>query len=74
MNEGSAIGVHGGIADSTSTSPITGIGHASGSKIKAAIRDGSLAGAITQDPIEIGAKCVETAPAAIAGNASRTRY
>jgi ribose transport system substrate-binding protein len=43
------------------------IGYDSGKAQKAAIADGSMAGAITQDPIGIGTKCIEAAVKAIAG-------
>ena len=66
-NEGSAIGVLNGVKESKKVGKITVIGYDSGKAQKDAIRDGSMAGAITQDPIGIGTKCVEAAVKAIAG-------
>ena len=43
------------------------IGYDSGKQQKDAIRSGAEAGAITQDPIGIGYKCVEAAVKAIKG-------
>ena len=66
-NEGSAIGVLNGVKESKKVGKIMVIGYDSGKAQKAAIADGSMAGAITQDPIGIGTKCVEAAVKAIAG-------
>ena len=43
------------------------IGYDSGKQQKAAIRDGSMAGAITQNPVGIGYKTVEAAVKALKG-------
>jgi ribose transport system substrate-binding protein len=66
-NEGSAIGVLNGVKESKKVGKITIIGYDSGKAQRDAIRDGSMAGAITQDPIGIGTKCIEAAVKAIAG-------
>ncbi len=64
-NEGSAIGVLNGAKEMKRT--ITIIGYDSGKQQKAAIRDGSMAGAITQNPVGIGYKTVEAAVKALKG-------
>jgi ribose transport system substrate-binding protein len=64
-NEGSAIGVINGAKEMKRT--ITIIGYDSGKQQKAAIRDGSMAGAITQNPVGIGYKTVEAAVKALKG-------
>ena len=66
-NEGSAIGVLNGVKESGKTGKVTVIGYDSGQQQMDAIRAGTEAGAITQDPIGIGFKCVEAAVNAIAG-------
>ena len=66
-NEGSAIGVLNGVKESGSEGKITVIGYDSGKQQMDAIRAGTEAGAITQDPIGIGYKCVESALKAIKG-------
>src|SRR3982075_3344942 len=66
-NEGSAIGVLNGVKESNKTGKVTVIGYDSGQQQMDAIRAGTEAGAITQDPIGIGFKCVEAAVSAIAG-------
>jgi ribose transport system substrate-binding protein len=64
-NEGSAIGVLNGARELKRK--ITVIGYDSGKQQKAAIRDGSMAGAITQNPVGIGYKTVEAAVKALKG-------
>jgi len=66
-NEGSAIGVLNGVKESGSEGKVTVIGYDSGKQQMDAIRAGTEAGAITQDPIGIGYKCVESALKAIKG-------
>jgi len=66
-NEGSAIGVLNGVKESGKTGKVVVIGYDSGQQQMDAIRAGTEAGAITQDPIGIGFKCVEAAVNAIAG-------
>ena len=66
-NEGSAIGVLNGVKESNKTGKVTVIGYDSGQQQMDAIRAGTEAGAITQDPIGIGFKCVEAAVNALKG-------
>jgi ribose transport system substrate-binding protein len=65
-NEGSAIGVLNGAKESKRK--IVVIGYDSGKQQKAAIADGSMAGAITQNPIGIGACVVDSAVKALKGD------
>jgi len=64
-NEGSAIGVVNGTKEMKRKIVI--IGYDSGKQQKEAIRDGYMAGAITQNPVGIGYKTVEAAVKAIKG-------
>ncbi|MCO4859159.1 ABC transporter substrate-binding protein [Herbaspirillum sp. WGmk3] len=64
-NEGSAIGVVNGVKEMKRKIII--IGYDSGKQQKDAIRDGLMAGAITQNPVGIGYKTVEAAVKAIKG-------
>jgi ribose transport system substrate-binding protein len=66
-NEGSIIGVLNGVKESGAEGKISVIGYDSGKQQTDAIRAGTQAGAITQDPIGIGYKCVESAVKAING-------
>jgi ribose transport system substrate-binding protein len=66
-NEGSIIGVLNAVRDSGKEGEIVVIGYDSGVQQMDAIRAGTQAGAITQDPIGIGYKCVEAAVKAIRG-------
>jgi ribose transport system substrate-binding protein len=66
-NEGSAIGVLNGVKESGKSGKVTVIGYDSGQQQMDAIRAGTMAGAITQDPIGIGFKCVEAAVNALKG-------
>ncbi len=66
-NEGSAIGVLNGVKESGKSGKVTVIGYDSGQQQMDAIRAGTEAGAITQDPIGIGFKCVEAAVNALKG-------
>ncbi len=66
-NEGSAIGVLNGVKESGKSGKVTVIGYDSGQQQMDAIRAGTMAGAITQDPIGIGFKCVEAATKALKG-------
>jgi ribose transport system substrate-binding protein len=66
-NEGSAIGVLNGVKELGKSGKITVIGYDSGQQQIDAIKSGVEAGAITQNPIGIGAKCVEAAVKAIKG-------
>ena len=64
-NEGSALGVINGKKELGSS--IVVIGYDSGAAQKAAIMDGSMAGAITQNPVGIGYETVKAAIAALKG-------
>ncbi len=66
-NEGSAIGVLNGAAELGKSIVI--IGYDSGVQQKEAIRDGRMAGAITQNPVGIGYQTVAAAVKAINGEA-----
>ncbi|MFI5845232.1 ABC transporter substrate-binding protein [Catenuloplanes sp. NPDC051500] len=67
-NEGSAIGVVRGVQES-GTSGVTVIGFDSGRAQLDAIRSGVMAGAITQNPVGMGAELVKAAMKAIRGEA-----
>jgi ribose transport system substrate-binding protein len=66
-NEGSIIGVLNAVKEQNKAGKIVVIGYDSGKQQIQAIKDGTEAGAITQDPIGIGYKCVESAVKAIKG-------
>jgi ribose transport system substrate-binding protein len=66
-NEGSAIGVINAVKELNKSGKIVVIGYDSGKAQKDAIRSGLEQGAITQDPIGIGYKCVDSAVKAIKG-------
>jgi ribose transport system substrate-binding protein len=66
-NEGSIIGVLNGVKEMKKEGKIVVIGYDSGQQQMDAIRSGVEAGAITQDPIGIGYKCVEAAVKALKG-------
>ncbi len=66
-NEGSIIGVINAVTELNMAGDIVVIGYDAGAPQKAAIRSGLQAGAISQDPVNIGYKCVESAVKAIAG-------
>jgi len=66
-NEGSAIGVLLAVKELGMEGDIVVIGYDSGKDQIDAIRAGTMAGAITQDPIGIGYKCVEAAVKATKG-------
>ena len=65
-NEGSAIGVVNG-ARELNRSDVVIIGYDSGAAQKQAIRDGVMAGAITQNPVGIGRCVVDSAMKALKG-------
>ncbi len=67
-NEGSAIGVVNAIKE-TGTTGVVVIGYDSGAAQKAAIMDGTMAGAITQNPVGIGYETVKAAVMATRGEA-----
>ncbi len=66
-NEGSIIGVLNAVKELGMEKKIVVIGYDSGQQQMDAVRSGVEAGAITQDPIGIGYKCVESAVKAING-------
>ena len=66
-NEGSIIGVLNAVTELGMEGKLVVIGYDSGAQQKEAVRSGVQAGAITQDPIGIGYKCVEAAVKAING-------
>lgn len=66
-NEGSAIGVLNAVKELGLEGQIVVIGYDSGKQQMDAIRDGTMAGAITQNPVGIGYKCVESAVKALNG-------
>ncbi|MCB8981567.1 MAG: ABC transporter substrate-binding protein [Ardenticatenaceae bacterium] len=66
-NEGSIIGVLNAVSEMGKEGDIVVIGYDSGQQQMDAVRSGVEAGAITQDPIGIGYKCVEAAVKALNG-------
>ncbi|MEZ4619636.1 MAG: substrate-binding domain-containing protein [Caldilineaceae bacterium] len=66
-NEGSIIGVLNAVKELGMEGQITVIGYDAGKQQMDAIRSGVEAGAITQNPVGIGYKCVESAVKAING-------
>lgn len=66
-NEGSAIGVLNAVKELKLEGKVTIVGYDSGKAQIDAIKDGTVAGSITQDPIGIGYKAVEAAVKAARG-------
>jgi ribose transport system substrate-binding protein len=66
-NEGSIIGVLNAVKELKLEGKVTVIGYDSGQQQMDAIRSGAESGAVTQDPIGIGYKCVEAAVKALKG-------
>jgi ribose transport system substrate-binding protein len=66
-NEGSIIGVLNAVKELKKEGQLVVIGYDSGQQQMDAVRSGTEAGAITQDPIGIGYKCVDSAVKAIKG-------
>jgi len=66
-NEGSAKGVLNALKETGKEGKIVAIGYDSGQQQIDAIKSGVMLGAITQNPVGIGAKCVSAAMDAIAG-------
>jgi len=60
-NEGSAIGVMNAVKELNKEGQIVVIGYDSGKQQIDAVKSGAMSGAITQNPIGIGYKCVEAA-------------
>ncbi len=68
-NEGSAIGVVNAVKELKRQGKVVVIGYDAGKLQKDAVRSGLMAGAISQDPVGIGYKCVEAAVKATKGEA-----
>ena len=66
-NEGSIIGVLNGVKELKKEGKIVVIGYDAGKQQKDAIRSGVEAGAVSQDPIGIGYKCVEATVKTVKG-------
>jgi ribose transport system substrate-binding protein len=66
-NEGSAIGVLNAVKELKKQGKVVIVGYDAGKQQKDAIRSGLIAGAVSQDPVGIGYKCVEAAVKAIKG-------
>ncbi len=66
-NEGSMKGVMNGVKELGKEGKIVQIGYDAGQQLLDEIRSGVVAGAITQNPIGIGYKCVESAVKALKG-------
>jgi ribose transport system substrate-binding protein len=66
-NEGSAIGVLNAVVELNMVGELVVIGYDSGTQQIEAIREGIMAGAITQNPVGIGYKAVEAAVMALRG-------
>jgi ribose transport system substrate-binding protein len=66
-NEGSIIGLLNAVTELGMEGKLVVIGYDAGKQQKDAIRSGVQAGAISQDPVGIGYKCVEAAVKALAG-------
>ncbi len=66
-NEGSAIGVLNAVTEMNKVGDIVVVGYDAGKQQKDAVRNGTMAGAISQDPIGIGYKAVEAAVKAARG-------
>ena len=66
-NEGSAVGVINAVKELNKVGKIVVIGYDAGKLQKAAVKDGLMIGAITQDPVGIGYKAVEAVAKAIKG-------
>jgi ribose transport system substrate-binding protein len=66
-NEGSIIGVLNAVKELKKAGKIVVIGYDAGRQQKDAIRSGVQAGAVSQDPVGIGYKCVEAAARSIKG-------
>ncbi len=66
-NEGSIIGVLNAVKELGKENQLVVIGYDAGKQQKDAVRSGVEAGAITQDPVGIGYRCVESAVKALKG-------
>jgi ribose transport system substrate-binding protein len=66
-NEGSMKGVMNGVKESGKEGKIVMIGYDAGKQLKDEVKAGIVAGAISQDPVGIGYKCVDAAVKAMKG-------
>lgn len=66
-NEGSMKGVMNGVKETGKEGAIVMVGYDAGKQLKDAIKASTVLGAISQDPVGIGYKCVEAAVKAIKG-------
>ena len=66
-NEGSMIGVLNAVKELHKEGKIVTVGYDAGKQLKDAIRSGVAAGAVSQDPVGIGYKCVEAAVKTLKG-------
>jgi ribose transport system substrate-binding protein len=66
-NEGSMKGVMNGVKETGKEGKIVMIGYDAGKQLKDEVKAGIVAGAISQDPVGIGYKCVEAAVKAMKG-------
>ena len=66
-NEGSMKGVMNGVKETGKEGQIVMIGYDAGKQLKDAIKAGTVLGAVSQDPVGIGYKCVEAAVKASKG-------
>jgi len=66
-NEGSAVGVLNAVVELGKEKDIVVIGYDAGKQLKDAVREGTIAGAISQDPVAIGYEAVKAAVMAAKG-------
>ncbi|AKK04803.1 monosaccharide ABC transporter substrate-binding protein, CUT2 family [Corynebacterium mustelae] len=66
-NEGSAVGIGLGVTEAGKKGEVTVVGFDSGEAQMNFIKDGTIAGAVTQDPVDIGYQAVKAAYAAANG-------
>ncbi|GAA1471816.1 ABC transporter substrate-binding protein [Corynebacterium felinum] len=66
-NEGSAVGIGLGVTEAGKKGSVTVVGFDSGEAQMNFIKDGTIAGAVTQDPVDIGYQAVKAAYAASKG-------
>ncbi|MBU9726455.1 ABC transporter substrate-binding protein [Diplocloster modestus] len=60
-NEGACVGAYNGLKEANKLKDVKLVGFDSSAAMKEAIRSGEIAGAITQDPVGMGYKTIETA-------------
>ncbi|MBO5158249.1 MAG: ABC transporter substrate-binding protein [Lachnospiraceae bacterium] len=73
-NEGACVGAYNGLKEGNLIGEVLLIGFDSSAALKQAIRDGEIAGAITQDPIGMGRKTIEIAIKLINGEEVESYY